>query len=50
MIIRRLAKTMVAALAGAASAHAHRFLTHAVPPVGGRVTTRPAELKTTNAN
>jgi copper resistance protein C len=44
MIIHRLAATVIAVLAGAASAHAHAFLTRAVPPVGGRVTTPPAEL------
>lgn len=44
MINRRLGATLVALLAGAASAHAHAFLTRAVPPVGGRVTTPPSEL------
>jgi methionine-rich copper-binding protein CopC len=44
MIIRYIAVTMIALMTGAASAYAHAFLHHAMPPVGGHVSARPTEL------
>jgi methionine-rich copper-binding protein CopC len=35
---------MFALMTGAASAYAHAFLHHAVPPVGGQVSARPTEV------